>query len=66
MDRPARELQRRVPIEPVLRAIDTRLSALDTARILVRIIAVAITALSVLAAIMLVLFTLAWTIAGWS
>jgi hypothetical protein len=54
MERPAWELHHPVPIEPVLRAIDHRPSALDTARILVRTIRIAITALSVLAAIMLV------------
>jgi hypothetical protein len=66
MERPARELHHPVPFEPVLRLIDHRPSALDTARILVRAIAVAITALSALAAIMLVLFALAWKIAEWS
>ncbi len=66
MGRPAKELPHRVPIEPVLRAIDTRASALDTARIVVRTIAVAISALLLLAAITMALFALAWTIAGWS
>jgi hypothetical protein len=66
MEKPAWELHHPVPIEPVLRAIDHRPSALDTGRILVRGISIAITALSILAAIMLVLFALAWKIAEWS